>query len=105
MEQNIYSDPAHNLGCRYRFTCGAATCQKVEVTSRPPCYVDKFKRYQPESIVWYQRDWEDINRITWREVFSLKESWIYTLITIIVVVFIFMVMVLIKLLLKTNRYY
>ncbi|MDP2767402.1 MAG: hypothetical protein Q8O41_08140 [Candidatus Methanoperedens sp.] len=105
MEQNIYSDLAHNLGCKYRFTCGAAACPKVEVTSKPPCYIDKFSRYQPESIVCYQRDWEDINRITWREVFSLKESWIYTLITIIVVVFIFMVMVLIKLLLKTNRYY
>ncbi len=99
----FYSDPAHNMDCRYRFTCGAAVCKKESSSSKPPsCYIDKFKRYQP---AWHQRDWEEINRITWREVFSLKEAWIYTLITIVIVVFIFLVMILIKLVLKANRYY
>lgn len=106
MEQNIYSDPAHNLGCRYRFTCGAVTCPKVEVTSRPPCYIDKFKRYQPENeTLWYNRSWEEVNRITWREVFSLQESWIYTLLLIIIVVFIVMLIIFIKVILKINLYY
>ena len=103
MEQNIYSDPAHNLDCSFRFTCGAARCPKEFFSStRPSCYVDKFRRYQPENDVWYKRDWEDVNRITWREVFCLQESWIYTLLVVIIVVFIFMVTVLIKLLLKIN---
>ncbi len=106
MEQNIYSDPAHNLVCKYRFTCGAVKCSKVEVASRPKCYVDKFKRYQPDpETLWYNRNWEDVNRITWGEVFSLQESWIYTLLLIIIVVFIFMLMLLIKVILKVNRYY
>jgi hypothetical protein len=110
MEQTIYSDPAHNLGCRYRFTCGAVRCPKVEVASeqasKPPCYVDKFKRYQPDSeTLWYYRGWDEVKRITWREVFSLQESWIYTLLLIIIVVFIFMAMLLIYVLLKLNRYY
>lgn len=101
-EQNIYSDPAHNLGCRYRFTCGAVRCPEVAGLSRPPsCHIDKFKRYQPDiESFWYNRNWEEINRITWREVLSLQESWIYTLLIIIITVFIFMMMVLIKLILK-----
>ncbi len=106
MEQNIYSDPAHNLGCRYRFTCGAVECPGVEVTSRPPCYADKFNRYQPESqTLWYYRSWEEVNRITWKEVFSLKEAWIYILLLIIIAVFIFMLMLFIKVILNVNRYY
>jgi len=107
MEPNIYRDPDHNLDCRYRFTCGAARCPEVMAASEPPpCYIDKFRRYQPEdSTAWYRRDWEDINKITWKQVFSLQEAWIYALITIIIAVFIFMVMVLIKLLLRANRYY
>lgn len=105
MEQNIYS-PANNLGCRYRFTCGAVRCQKVTIASKPPCYIDKFSRYQPDNEApWYRRDWEDVNRITWREVFSLKESWIYSLLIIIITAFIFMVIILIYVLLKAKRYY
>lgn len=106
MEQNIYSEPAHNMGCRYRFTCGAVKCPGIEVISKPPCYIDKFSRYQPvNEAPWYQKDWEEVNRITWREVLSLQESWIYSLLIIIIVVFIFMVMLLIYVLLKANRYY
>ncbi len=107
MEQNIYSDPEHNLGCRYRFTCGATMCPKVGVASKPPpCYIDKFSRYQPDNEpVWYYRSWKEVNRITWKEVFSLKESWIYTLLLIVIAVFIFMVMMLIYVLININRYY
>jgi hypothetical protein len=103
MEQNIYLEPAHNMGCRYRFTCGAVKCLGVEVASKPPCYIDKFSRYQPvNEAPWYQRDWEEVNRISWREVFSLQESWIYVLLIIIVSVFIFMVMILIYVLLEAK---
>lgn len=102
MEQT-YLDPAHNLNCRYRFTCAAAECPSTAVTSRPSCYIDRFKRYQPENdIVWYQRNWEDINRITWKEVFSLEESWIYTLLLITIIVLIFMLMLFIKVILEIN---
>lgn len=104
MEQNIYSDPAHNMGCSHRFTCGAGRCpQNVRY---PSCYIDKFKRYQPgNEILWYERDWEEINRITWNEVLSLKESWIYTLILITVIVFIFMLILFIKIILQVKGYY
>lgn len=102
MNENSYSDPPHNINCDYRFTCGALKCPEVKaVSTLPPCHVDKFKRYQPEADPrWYDRNWEEVNRITWREVFSLQENWIYVLLIIIIVVFIFMVMVLIRLLLK-----
>lgn len=106
-EQNIYSDPAHNLDCRHRFTCGAARCPEVVPSSGPPlCHIDKFRRYQPDNeSFWYDRNWEEINRITWKEVLSLQESWIYTLLIIIIIVFIFMMMVLIKVILSLKGYY
>lgn len=101
MEQNIYSDPAHNIRCSYRFTCGAPACPgTAALPGKPSCHVDKFKRYQPESEFWYRRSWEEVSRITWREVFCLQESWIYTLLIVIISVFMFMSMILIKLLLK-----
>ncbi|MCE8422384.1 MAG: hypothetical protein J5U17_04620 [Candidatus Methanoperedens sp.] len=102
MEQQDYSDPAHNLRCDYRFTCGTLKCPDVKVFSEMPiCHVDKFKRYQPETDSrWYDRNWKEVNRITWREVFCLRESWIYTLLLIIILVFAFMVMVLVKLLFR-----
>jgi hypothetical protein len=100
MEENIYSDPAHNLNCSLRFTCGAMQCSKEFFSpERPSCYIEKFKRYQPENV-WYNKSWEEVNRITWREVLGLQESWIYALLLIIIVVFIFMVMLLIKLLFR-----
>ena len=106
MEDESYSEPAHNLGCRYRFTCGAVKCPAIEFTSKPPCYVDKFKRYQPEpQNPWHRKSWEEANRITWREVFSLQESWIYALLLITIIAFIFLSIILIYVLLKTNRYY
>jgi len=107
MEGHIYSDPAHNLGCDFRFTCGAARCPETIPSSRPPsCHVDKFRRYQPDNNqVWYRRDWQEVNRITWRDVFSLQESWIYALLLIIITAFVFMSMILIKLLLKVNQYH
>ncbi len=104
MEQNIYSDPGYNMGCSHRFTCGAVRCPKV--VHYPSCYIDKFKRYQPgNEILWYERDFDEINRITWNEVLSFKESWIYTLILIIVIVFIFMLMLFIKIILQVKGYY
>lgn len=106
MEPNIYSDPRHNMGCSHRFTCGAVKCpQDVQY---PSCYIDKFKRYQPgneNEILWYERDWEGINRITWNGVLSLKESWIYTLILITVIVLIFMLLLFIKVILQVKGYY
>lgn len=96
---NVRRVPEHNLDCRYRFTCGTNECPEFIASAKPPCYVDKFERYQP---VWYQRDWEDLNRITWREVFSLEESWIYILYIIIILAFIFMVMIFIKVMLKLD---
>jgi hypothetical protein len=104
MEQNTLSDPAHNLYCSYRFTCGSEKCPGlVAEAARPPCHVDKFKRYQPESDnCWYYRSWEEVNRITWREVFSFQESWIYALLLIIIIVFLFLSMTLVSLLLGTN---
>lgn len=68
----------------------------------PQCHIDKFKRYQPESEFWYRRNWEEVNRITWREVFCLHESWIYLLYIVIISVFIFMSAILIKLLLVSH---
>ncbi len=95
-------DPEHNLDCRYRFTCGANECPDfLTAPAKPPCYVDKFGRYQP---VWHHRSWEEINSITWKEVFNLKEAWIYALYIIIISVFIFMVMLFVKVVLKI-RYY
>ncbi len=102
MDQNIYSNPANNLGCSYRFTCGAVKCPEVAAASgKPSCHIEKFRRYQPSDETWYRKDWEDVNRITWREVFCLQESWIYVLYIIIIIVFIFMAMVLMRLLLRT----
>ncbi|NJD77157.1 MAG: hypothetical protein FIB08_08710 [Candidatus Methanoperedens sp.] len=106
MVQNIYSEPTHNLNCSSRFTCGAAECPEVIPETKPPsCHIDKFKRYQPDTEIWYRKDWDEVNRITWREVFSLQASWIYVLLAIIILVFVFMSMILIKLLLDINRYY
>ncbi|MBE0521660.1 MAG: hypothetical protein IBX39_05260 [Candidatus Methanoperedenaceae archaeon] len=100
----IYTDSAHRLNCSYRFNCGTNQCpESVDVSKKPPCHTEKFKRYQPEGkIVLYRRDWEEINQITWRDVFTLQESWIYTLIIIIVAAFLFMAMILVKLLINVN---
>lgn len=101
----MLSDPSNNILCSYRFTCGAKVCPEI-IQSRtlPTCHTDKFNRYQPEveEINWYQRDWEDVHRITWREVFSLQESWIYGLLLIIIVVFIFLVAIFIRVVLYLN---
>jgi hypothetical protein len=104
MEQNIYLDPGHNMGCSHRFTCAASRC--LQDVRYPVCYIDKFKRYQPKNdISWYEKDWKEINRITWIEVLSLKESWIYSLILITVIVFIFMLILFIKIILQVKGYY
>ena len=26
---------------------------------------------------WYDKDWEEVKSITWRDVFSFKETWLY----------------------------
>ncbi len=104
MEQQFFIDPVHNLHCQRRFTCGAVKCPDAYAALNDPgCHVDRFKRYQPESS-WYTRDWEDVNKITWKEVFGLKEAWLYMLYIIIIAVFIFMAIMLVKVLL-IFRYY
>ncbi|HEY9206612.1 MAG TPA: hypothetical protein VIO58_11905 [Candidatus Methanoperedens sp.] len=106
MERHIYSEPAHNINCDFRFTCGAVRCPEiVPALKPPPCHIERFDRYQPPAEIWHRKDWEEVNRITWREVLSLQASWIYALLLIIIAVFIFMSMTLIKLLLNVNRYY
>src|SRR3990172_11513961 len=98
MEHSIYSNPVHNLGCSYRFTCAATQCPEVlDSFEIPSCHVDKFARYQPENNIWHRKSWEEVKKITWIEVLSLHETWLYVLYIIIIVVFSFMVMVLIKL--------
>jgi hypothetical protein len=97
MEQNSYSNPSQNLNCNYRFTCAAAECAKTrDFTEMPACHVERFKQYQP---VWHQRDWEDIKKITWVEVFSFKEIWVYLLYIVIIGAFLDMVLVFMKFLL------
>ena len=98
MEPAIYSDPGHNIGCSYHFTCAATQCPEIkDIFEKPSCHVEKFPRYQPESDIWHQKSWEEVNKITWIEMFSLHEVWLYILYIIIIIVFSFMVMVLIKL--------
>ena len=105
MVQNIFSNPAHNLNCNYRFTCAAAQCPEyANALNQPSCHVDKFRRYQPGNDR-YHRNWEQVNRIAWREVFGFQETWMYILYIIIISVFMFMVMLLIKVLLLMNIIY
>ncbi|MFH1323266.1 MAG: hypothetical protein ABIH80_05505 [Methanobacteriota archaeon] len=105
MEKNIYSDPANNLNCQMRFTCGSVKCpDSYDILKDHQCYVDRFKRYQPSSDVWYRREWDDVKKITWWEVFGLKEVWLYILYIIIIVIFIFMLLLLAKVLI-IYRYY
>ena len=100
----IYTEPAHNPYCSYRFSCGTKQCpESVDFSKKPSCYTKKFNRYQPEGeTAWHNRDWEDINQITWMEVFTLQETWIYILIIIVVAAFLLMSMILTKLLLNIN---
>jgi hypothetical protein len=105
MEQNVYSNPAHNLECQKRFTCGAVQCpDSYDIFRDKKCYVDRFKRYQPGSDVWYRREWDDVKKITWWEVFGLKEAWLYILYIIITASFIFMLLLLAKVLLIYRCY-
>lgn len=99
-----FSDTAHNLSCTYRFACGNIQCPDLIDKMKPPaCYIEKFSRYQPEpDKVWHQKSWEEVKRVTWRDVFSLRETWIYILLIVISVVFIFMVMIAIKVLQDIN---
>lgn len=105
MEHYVYADPAHNLDCQRRFTCKAVKCpDSYEAFRDRECHVDRFSRYQPPSDIWYRKNWEEVNRITWRDVFGLKEVWLYALYIIIITVFIFMVLLLGKVLI-IYRYY
>lgn len=85
----------HRLDCEYRFSCRAEECpDNVEYGgSRPGCFVS------PRGREVLERDWEDINSITWRQVFTLEEAWVYALLTIVIAVFLFYVIVLVRLLL------
>ncbi len=105
MEKIVYAVPANNLNCQMRFTCGAVKCpDSYDILKDRKCHVDRFKRYQPSSEVWYRKEWDDVKKITWWEVFGLKESWLYILYIIIIVIFIFMVILLAKVLI-IYRYY
>lgn len=100
MENNIFSSPANNLNCQMRFTCSAVKCpDSYEISRDHKCYVDRFKRYQPSSDVWYRRDWEDVKKITWWEMFGLKERWLFILYIIIIAVLILMVALFVKVML------
>lgn len=85
--------PHSNLLCDVRLTCNARSCPlHTDFTGkRPKCWIEKYPRYQPDtySNVWYERDWDELKNITWYDVFSLKESWMYFLILIVTAVFIF----------------
>lgn len=91
--------PYSNLSCQYRFNCAANLCPgSIDLSrGRPACWLEKYQRYQPDisSHDWYDRDWEELKIITWYDVFSLKESWIYVLILVIIAVFLFFCAVLI----------
>lgn len=105
MEQTVYSEPSHNLACQKRFTCGALKCpDSYELLRDRDCYIDRFSRYQPSGGAWYRKDWEDVRKITWWEVFALKEKWLYIIYIIIIIVLVFMLMLLAKVLL-IYRYY
>jgi hypothetical protein len=105
MEQNLYSNPAHNLECQMRFTCSAVKCpDSYDILRNRKCYVERFKHYQPESDVWYRMEWDDVNKISWWQVFALKETWLYVLYIIIIAIFIFMLLLLAKVLI-IYRYY
>ena len=104
MEHIDCTDPAHNLNCQRRFTCAAARCPDAyAILKDADCHIDRFGRYQPETT-WYRRDWGDVSKISWHEVFGLKEVWLYSLYIIIIAVFIFMAMMLVKVLI-IFRYY
>ena len=105
METNICSDPDNNFNCQMRFTCSAVQCpDPYELLKDHTCYVDRFKRYQPSSDVWYRKEWDDVKKITWWEVFGLKERWLFIIYIIIIAVLILMVALLAKVLI-IYRYY
>jgi preprotein translocase subunit SecE len=92
-KNNNHYTPLTNIMCRYRFNCGAEICPKYidNIEIRPKCKVEKYNRYQPDidSGEWYEKSWEEVNNITWYDIVTLKESWMYLLILIIIAVFIF----------------
>ena len=105
MEPNDFVNPAHNLNCQMRFNCKAEKCpDSYDQLIDHNCFVDRFKRYQPSSDIWYRRDWEDVNKITWWEMFGLKERWLFIIYIIIIAVLILMVALLAKVLI-IYRYY
>ena len=105
MEQNIYYDPSNNLNCQMRFTCSSIKCpDSYDILKDHKCHEDRFKRYQPSSDVWYRREWDDVKKITWWEVFGLKERWLFIIYIIIIAVLILMVALLAKVLI-IYRYY
>ncbi|MCL7413019.1 MAG: hypothetical protein M8353_05315 [ANME-2 cluster archaeon] len=86
--------PESNLSCNYRLSCGAHVCpEKIYLTKKPDCRIEKYERYQP---VWYDKNWHELNSITWYDVFSLKESWMYLLIIIVIALFLFFSAILIS---------
>jgi hypothetical protein len=92
MGQNIYSDPAHNIACGRRFTCGKARCPADKIVSKQlQCYVEKFSRYQPDSDtsdsdIWHKKEWKEINAISWGNIFSFENP----MISILFIIFLFL---------------
>lgn len=80
--------------CVFRFTCASEVCSRGdEITSMPECYTGSL-----EKPCWYEQDWREVNSITWREVFSLEELWVYLLLLIVIGVFLFYVFTLLRIL-------
>jgi hypothetical protein len=66
--------------------------------------VDRFKRYQPSSDVWYRKEWTDVKKITWWEMFGLKERWLFILYLIIIAILILMIALLAKVMIIYQYY-
>lgn len=93
-------ETAHRISCNYRFTCDRKVCPKqviFQAGQKPGCYVEKYTGYEPPNEAWHGKSLQDLNKITYRDVFSFKESWIYLLILILIGLFIYYSSILIKL--------
>lgn len=76
----------HRIVCPFRVGCASAKDECLRVKSsdipadgKPECYVPRPKKK------WYDEDWNDLQRVTWVDVFSLQSVFMYVaLITVIV---------------------
>ncbi|HIH45373.1 MAG TPA: hypothetical protein HA257_09995 [Candidatus Methanoperedenaceae archaeon] len=79
--------PENNIYCQHRFTCAANQCdvRYRASLSRPPCHMPG----EAYAARWHERDWDELDRITWNDMFSLRESWLYALYLLVIAVFMF----------------